>query len=386
MNFRNAFCIALMAMGLVACQPDWTSAFDETVDPQQFGSVEIAPIEEALTFARYESEGQLWLMAVQSYAVGRVTGIDLGVVDPIDLYNSHGYEGILELIAGLEGAGRVNVPAVRLTMPVDLTRDHIAVGANYPEHAEDATVEEGPFLFPKKVEPTAPYANITTQGLLDFEVELAWVTLAPLADGGNADAPMGLILANDYTDRATLLRHINVDDIESGVGFTTGKSFPGALPVGNLFVIPRDHRAFAEALQLRLYVNNSLRQQAPVTAGVWDYDEMLRQTWLREDWQWDYQGEQVRLFEPGESIPERTLLLSGTPHGTIFKGISSGQKLRGLSRWLLSGLEGSLASYVIEAYIEDAVEARHYLQPDDRVVVHVHRLGVIDNLVAGSPE
>ena len=60
-----------------------------------------------------------------------------------------------------------------LAVPVDLTSDHIAVGANYPEHAEDASVEEGPFLFPKKVEPTGPYAGITARGLLDFEVELA---------------------------------------------------------------------------------------------------------------------------------------------------------------------------------------------------------------------
>ena len=68
--------------------------------------------------------------------------------------------------------------------------------------------------------------------------------LAPLAPEHDRPASMGLVLCNDYTDRDALLRTLDPWNPGSGKGFTTGKSFPGSLPVGDLFVIPRDVRAF----------------------------------------------------------------------------------------------------------------------------------------------
>jgi hypothetical protein len=74
-------------------------------------------------------------------------------------------------------------------------------------------------------------------------------------------------------------------------------------------------------------------------------------------------------------------IVSGTPDGTIFRAIGTGQKIRGLGAWLLGGLRRPLPDHVIDAYIRDARDAGIYLQPGDRVAIHVERLGVIENEV-----
>ena len=97
-----------------------------------FGTVGIAPLEEALTFARDKAGTRLIL--VSSYQGRQVTGIDLtaafGAVDPIALYNAKGYDAI----AAVSG-DEVTLPVSELGLPVDLTASHIAAGTNFPEHA-----------------------------------------------------------------------------------------------------------------------------------------------------------------------------------------------------------------------------------------------------------
>ena len=206
-----------------------------------------------------------------------------------------GYDRLRDALASAPEFAAVEVPATELLAPVQLRDRHIAAGTNYPEHAGESGVKDGPFLFPKLVAPTGPRAPVSAgDGLPDYEVELAWVALEPFA-GERAPATMGLVLCNDYTDRATLLRHVDPWDPASGIGFTTGKSFPGYLPVGDLFVVPRDFRRFAADLELRLWVNGELRQQALVREHVWDVDEIVAQTHARRDTSWDDRGTRVAL-------------------------------------------------------------------------------------------
>jgi 2-keto-4-pentenoate hydratase/2-oxohepta-3-ene-1,7-dioic acid hydratase in catechol pathway len=214
--------------------------------------------------------------------------------------------------------------------------------------------------------------------LLDYEVELAWVTLGPLAQG-ESPTRMGLVLCNDYTDRATLLRHVDAWDPTSGKGFTTGKSFPGYLPVGTLFVVPRNVREFAAALELRLWVNGELRQHAPVAAQVWDLDDTLAETWARRAVTWEHRGARVSLLPAAGAIPARTLLMSGTPGGTVFAGVDMRARASGVLAWLGGGWQTALTTHVVEAYIDSARAAARYLRPGDRVAIHVERLGVIEN-------
>jgi 2,4-didehydro-3-deoxy-L-rhamnonate hydrolase len=377
MPSRLALSVALAA----ACRtlPDAPAA-PAPVEPP---TVEIASPAVALTFARTGSTAAPRVIAVTSYQAGTVTGVDLSALlgrpaaDPIQVFHEIGYEGLKDALTAASAV--VRVAATELLAPVALRDRHIAAGTNYPEHAGEAGVEDGPFLFAKLVAPTGPRAAVSAgDGLLDYEVELAWVALEPFT-GARAPAAMGLVLCNDYTDRATLLRHVDPWNPASGIGFTTGKSFPGYLPVGDLFVVPRDFRTFGADLELRLWVNGELRQRAHVREHVWDVDEIVAQTRARRDTTWEHRGERVALPGADGVVPERALLMAGTPAGTVFRGIGLTTRAAGAAAWLFGGWSQPIARQVIEAYIRDARAARRYLQPGDRVLVHVDRLGVIAN-------
>jgi 2-keto-4-pentenoate hydratase/2-oxohepta-3-ene-1,7-dioic acid hydratase in catechol pathway len=189
---------------------------------------------------------------------------------------------------------------------------------------------------------------------------------------------MGVILCNDYTDREALLEHIEVWNVESGNGFTTGKSFPGYLPVGDLFVIPRDHRA-APPREITLGVNGTTRQRSLVSAQVWGIDELLVETWKRREQRWYHRGREVALLADGDVVPARTLILSGTPAGTVFQDIGPGHKAKGVASWILGGWNEPIANRVIDAYTGDPSVRALYLKPGDRVTIHADGLGVIDN-------
>jgi 2-keto-4-pentenoate hydratase/2-oxohepta-3-ene-1,7-dioic acid hydratase in catechol pathway len=356
--------------------------------PPATGSVEIAPLDEAVTFARVRRDGAHRVLAVTRWADGAVEGVDLSallgrpVSDPIALLDDEEDQGALaDRIAAAPDATRVTAAAGDLDLPVELGAHHVAAGTNYPEHAGEADVTDGPFLFAKLVEPTQSRAPVSAgDGLLDYEVELAFVTLTPL-ESAQATPRLGLVVCNDYTDRATLLRHVDVWNPASGTGFTTGKSFPGYLPVGDLLVVPRDVRAFADGLELRLWVNGELRQQTRASEWIWDLDRLLAETWARRDVTWEHRGGQVSLLSPAKTIPARTLLLAGTPAGTVFQGVDVGTRARGAFAWLWSGFEGPLPAHVVETYVRDARAAGGYLKPGDQVVIHVERLGVVANAI-----
>jgi 2,4-diketo-3-deoxy-L-fuconate hydrolase len=374
---------------LIASPPVPTRAI-AAADPLTSGgslSIGIARPEDALTFARWEVAGVPRVMAVTGYRDGRVHGIDLSlalgrmITDPIALYLEQGHNALVDVIEGAGDTARVDVDAESLLLPVDLARHHIAAGTNFPEHGDEAGVKDGPFLFAKLVEPTPSRATVSVgSALLDYEVELAWVTLEPLPRGGTPRA-LGVMLCNDYTDRAVLLHHVDAWDVTSGKGFTTGKSFPGYLPVGDLFVIPRDFRAFAAERELFLYVNDELRQRAFVATQAWDVDRMLDEAWKRADVHWEHGDSTVSLFpEPGVIAP-RTLIMSGTPAGTVFRDIATRHKLRGVGKWLAGQWSRSVAELVVESYIADPGERSRFLAAGDRVQIRVDELGVIDNRI-----
>jgi len=378
-----------LAALLGSCAFHWEPAFDESAAPGAFDDVAIAAPDQALTFARVRDPDTdaARVIVVRSYQGGTVVGVDaaalLGrpVSSPLDLYRSLGHDTLARAAYEAPPGLVVTVPATSLVAPLDLGDAHVAAGTNYPEHAGEAGVKDGPFLFAKLVRPTGPNAPVSAgAGLLDYEVEIAFVPLEPLRPGDRPQT-MGLLLANDYTDRETLLHAADPWDVASGKGFTTGKSFPSYLPVGNLLVIPRDLRAFVPDLQLELYVNGALRQREHARAMIWDLDEILAQTWARAPLRWEHRGAQVGLLGDRQDLREDTLIVSGTPHGTVFAGVSKAQMARGTARWALGGWSRPIPAHVVDAYVEAARAAGIYLKPGDEVVIHVDRLGVIRNRI-----
>lgn len=377
----NRFLLSLCAGLMLAACSTRPAEYPEAIFPD---AVSVAPLDQALTFARTGDGIAIELWAVGEVGADTLRGFNLtraygrDLTDPIDLFLEEGYAALHARIEeGLAQSPRT-IEAANLILPVDLNDSHIAAGTNFAAHAEESEVEEGPFLFTKAVTPT-PSGSAVSAGdaLLDYEVELAFVTLedAPLPERPRT---MGLILSNDFTDRAALMRNLNPDDVTSGEGFTTGKSAPGYLPVGNLFVIPRDLDEFVAQTELKLAVNGQLCQQAPMTDWIWDIDEIFRQVDARRDVEWNYQGGKVGLPIVDGAIPARTLVLAGTPDGTIFQGVPAKNMAAGLLRWLAFGWGQSLPDRVIESTIRSGRQSGRYLQPGDQVVIRVERLGTIE--------
>lgn len=345
-------------------------------------AVEIADLEEALSFARTETDEGLRLFAVTAHRGGMVEGVDLsrlfGATDPIELLGRESYRSVAEAIRA--ASVRETVNAANLIEPVDLASAHVAAGTNYPEHADESQVEGGPFLFAKLVEPTGPFAPVSAgDALLDYEVELALVAMRSLDPLERAAG--GLVLCNDFTDRAALLRNVDPRSPESGDGFTTGKSKPGYLPVGTLFVVPRDLGAFVAGLELTLTVSGELRQRSPVTRWVWNFDEILRQAYARRGAVWKWTRGEARLPFEGGRIPARTMAMAGTPAGTVFAGIDLGDKLRGVASYLFGGWSRPLPAHVIEHHIAAARAGGRYLRPGDVVAIRVDKMGVLANRI-----
>lgn len=350
---------------------------------QKPASLTIAPRAEALTFARIGEPGARRLLLVTGYVDGNVSGIDLTLefgehlTDPIEVYAERGYDAL-----AAQSGNIIEVAVEDLTLPVDLAASHIAVGTNFPAHAQEATVEDGPFLFPKEVEPTPFNAPISkADALLDYEVELCFVALEDF-DVNTPPQHAGLILCNDVTDRARLMRHLDPSDVTSGKGFTTGKSAPGYLPVGNLFVIPRNLRHFAPAVELRLYRGEELVQSAQQSSAIWDFDEILRQSAMQSAVTWDHQGRQVSLPIMDGIVPARTAVLAGTPDGTVFKGMDTMAIVMGVVDWVLGGWSKPVTHWIIERQIERSLAAETYLQPGETITIRTNYLGELLNKIA----
>lgn len=349
-------------------------------------TIETADPDEAVTLARVTIDGTPKLISVSGYQDGMVSGVVLtgAADDPITAFQELGFEGLDALISA--AGARIETQASDLLMPVTLTDRHIAAGTNFPEHAEEATVEDGPFLFTKAVQPTSSGPlEYSDDWLLDYEVELCFVGF----DRIDLDTPpehVGLFLCNDFTDRAALLRHLDPFDPASGKGFTTGKSAPGFMPIGDLFVIPRDRKSFVPDIELTLFVDGTERQRAFQRQAVWDFEEMLVQTDQRRDMVWDYRGEPVMLPLENGTIPLRTALLGGTPSGTIFQGeIGLSVYVRALFSWLFGGWDRSVVEWVIETVIEDAHASGAFLKPGNVVVLQANKLGAVSTEIV-SPD
>lgn len=347
-------------------------------------TIAIAPTDKALTFARAGKGAAAQTIVVTRYEDGVVTGIDLAPLllpgeDAIAAYNRLGHDAITAFVASAKAS--VSLEAATLAIPVDLRALHAAVATNYPEHADEAKVDSGPFMFAKIAQPTSSRAAIpASKGLLDYEVELCLVTLSALP--ANAGAKGGLILCNDVTDRAALLRGADINDIASGKGFTDGKSGAGFLPVGELFVVPRDLKAFVEPLELHLSVNGEERQRTRVTSWIWDLDRLLLETAKRSgvSWTWREGSAQLPVNKDGV-LPDRSLVLAGTPAGTIFQGPGSATFVRGAFDWVAKFGQGSPIAAIVERTITDDRASDGYLQAGDVVTIRVDQMGTLENRV-----
>jgi 2-keto-4-pentenoate hydratase/2-oxohepta-3-ene-1,7-dioic acid hydratase in catechol pathway len=162
-------------------------------------------------------------------------------------------------------------------------------------------------------------------------------------------ARLGFVLCNDFTDRWTLVRDIDLDGPMGQTGFPDGKGGEGMLPIGPWLVVPRDPAAFTPGLPLELYVNGHLRQRDLAGRMIWSPAEIAERALESCDAAYERRAGTVELTDCA-GIPARTLLLTGTPAGVMFHP---------LTLWSPGA----------------------YLVPGDEVVTRSPRLGLLRNRI-----
>ena len=288
------------------------------------------------------------MLVVTRYEGGKVTGVAKEGTDALRLYRKLGHDALLALATSGE---TVTVDATALGVPFAAVERNIGVGLNYPEHAQESSLEAQPFLFPKVALPTRWNGELSKGDarLLDYEAEVGLVAIEDIEH--SAPPQLGFVLANEVTDRWALVRNLDRKEPMGTTGFADGKSRAGFAPVGALLVVPRDARAFLRGIELELYVNGRLRQREKGAAMLWDAQRILSEVFRRAGWSFQWGADSVRLLPAaGTQIPAGTVIFSGTPAGVIFRPLNL------WNPWV-------------------------YLRPGDEVVVRAERLGVIRNRV-----
>lgn len=277
----------------------------------------VADRADALTFAR--SAESLLL----------VIGADEGQVSAIDLTALYGMDATQDTLGFLRTTGfdvlqQLDGPLVtigmrELVVPLQLADAHLAAGTNFAEHADEVLLDDPPFLFPKLAAASSWNASIAWTRRLDYEAELAAVPLEPIKNPQDLPA-YALLLANDVTDRLTLIGQIDLGEPMGTTGFAAGKGQAGYLPVGPWLVIPREPDFYRD-LEFRLYVNDKLRQRFNTDDMILSIDDIVRQAF--RDRALDFQRGDVAVdLIPGEGLSSTTLILTGTAGGVIFKPLN----------------------------------------------------------------
>lgn len=269
---------------------------------------------------------------------------------------------------------------------------HIGTGTNFPEHAEEAS-SDAVFQFPKfgSAMPARSSVQWKPDVLLDYEVELCMRFDRAISSPEDFDAAVkGLFLCGDFTDRSKLIRLIDPDNLDSGRGFSDGKSRVDFYPSGALLVVPRDWKGFVDRERMSTRVNGERRQDARGGEMTMDFralairalNDMDRERFL-------YEGAYYRLAPQPAITPDMTLM-SGTAEGVIFTQPTRADLIEGVARWLFSAgwAQGEgLVPSVIETFIANELDSGHFLQPGDVVEHRSSHLGdIIVEVSDGRPD
>lgn len=268
---------------------------------------EILPIEEGITLAQIREKGKVHTILVTKDFGESIQGVDLSQIvdffpnEALDMVAHLGEERIQAIVVEQKKSQRV-YQQQKLIIPAGMSSSQIAAGTNYSEHGEEAGIDEV-FLFPKFSSPSRFDSTIATGKniLLDYEIELCVRFQQAIANMNEFQkAIKGFFLCGDFTDRAELLRGVDVDHVASGKGFTDGKSGEGRFPVGPYIVVPKDWKNFLNNVNLRLDVNGKIRQNTQASKMIKKLDQIVSDT-LKEwdDTRWVYQEKSITLLKNG---------------------------------------------------------------------------------------
>ena len=344
--------------------------------------------EEALSLSRFSKDGQVHTLAVLSDDGTQISGIDLSA--ELKRYDRNSFDVIKDLafddvVRIIRAGSKKTVVQYNDLLPSVAGDAHLAIGINYAEHGKE-TGQVKPFMFPKIVttDPAIHELKYTKGWLLDHEVELGMVFPTAVNSDNDLNRIMiGFLVVNDFTDRATLMRKMDSQNVTGGKGFPDAKSKKGFLPTGPYMVIPRDWRAFVKELYLTLSVNGTVRQNGFARDMVWNIDKIIeRSLSVKGEQKSYYQDKMVKLFD-GNGIPANSIIITGTPSGVVFNAPTKGFIFGTVTKYIFTGgfFNAKMHPYILQQYLKKELKNSRYLKPGDRIETSINFLGTIKTIV-----
>ncbi len=386
-RYLGGFCLLASSLTFLL----WVTSPDPKFNPASF---EDAPFEqtladpgEAVTLAQYiDPAGETVTIVVVAYDGKTVQGIDLADLgaprspDPFFALATADLTA-LQAASSLQFERRqVHVTDLLPTGPTG--EQHIGIGTNFPEHAEEAQ-SESVFNFPKFGTATPARTSVAAQtdGLLDYEVELCMRFDRPISSLEDFDAAVkGLFLCADFTERIKLLELADFDNLDSGYGFSDAKSGPGFFPTGPFLIIPNNWETFVTNTRMMTHLNGQPRQDARGGEMILDFRELAEKVLGDMDQPRFFYQDDFYKLAPAARIEQDMTLMSGTSEGVIFTTPQRHDYIEIAIGYVLKGgpLSGSdFMDFAVEAFIQSERASGHFLQPADVVTYQASGLGDI---------
>ncbi len=344
--------------------------------------VHAATVPQAHTFAQVSQGDRTSTLFVLKIDGAAITAVDLSersglhsadAFDVIRHYDAAALDDIASkpgstrqyLLADLAGVGPRGV-------------DQIAAGTNYPAHGAEVGIDDA-FLFPKKSPAIGPRSALTVAPgmLMDYEVEVCARFDRELRSVADFDeARKGFFLCGDYSDRATLMRNVNLKNILSGDGFADAKSGHDRFPTGPFLVVPRDWRAFLKDVRIETYVDGQRRQNVNAGDMIKDLRAIVQETLAESGTRtWSYQDRRIPMVTRA-AIGTDSAVLTGTGDGVVFNTPDAATM-----KAVMTARDRAAQLEVIDTYIAGEAAKRIYLQPGNNVIYTGSHLGSIHTIV-----
>ena len=374
-------CLALTAMLALPLPASLAAPAGQAAAPAPV-KFTLAPMEKAHTFAQTRRGDALHTLFVLALSGDKVTVVDLSKLS--GLHGADAFDVVKRFsVAQLDAIARQ--PERTYTVRIDQLTGagprgvaQIAAGTNYPEHGKEVGVD-GTFLFPKLSAAGGPRASVAAApgALLDYEVEVCARFDRELRSVSDFDdARKGLFICGDFSDRATLVRNLNLKNILSGDGFPDAKSGADRFPAGPFLVVPRDWKAFMNELVIETWVDGGRRQHVRAADMIKDLRAIVKETLDEAATRtWSYQGGRIPMVDRA-AIGTDSAILSGTGDGVIFQ-----QPGPDVIKPLMQAKDRAQQLAVIDAYLAGEAAKRIYLQPGNKVDYTSNYLGAIHSKV-----
>jgi 2-keto-4-pentenoate hydratase/2-oxohepta-3-ene-1,7-dioic acid hydratase in catechol pathway len=347
----------------------------------------LAPVETAHTFVQVRKGNVVSTLLVVGLSGASVTAIDLSELaglNSTDAFDVISRFSTAQLDTLARQPSRTHThPLAQLLGVGPRGVAHIAAGTNYPEHGKEVGVDSA-FLFPKLAPASGPRSTLIAEpgALMDYEVEVCARFDRELRSVADFDeARKGFFLCGDFSDRATLVRNINLKDVTSGDGFPDAKSGSDRFPVGPFLVVPKDWKAFLAGVVIETYVNGERRQHANASDMIKDLRTIVKETLDQAKTRdWSYKGGRIPMVER-TAIGTGSAVLTGTGEGVVFK--EPGPKVINA---LMSAASREQQRGVIENYLAGELSKGIYLRAGNAVQYSSNYLGSIDtDVITATP-